>query len=131
MSETLHHKPFGGAAYMRVILGIGIPGLALIAAACSSSTSVANSCGSSGANANVNATSSLSFSPNHTTITHGQSVCWQNSSGIAHTVTSDDGTSFNTSLPNGNIFVHMFPDTGTFTYHCTIHAGMTGSVKVS
>ena len=116
---------------MRTILTLGIAALVGVAAACSSSTSPANSCGSSGASANVNATSSLSFSPNHTTITHGQSVCWQNSSGVEHTVTSDDGTSFNTTLPVGNIFVHMFPDTGTFNYHCTIHAGMTGSVKVN
>jgi plastocyanin len=116
---------------MRVIFGLGIVGAVVVAAACSSSTSPANSCGSSGAAANVNATSSLSFSPNHTTITHGQAVCWQNSSGVEHTVTSDDGTSFNTTLPTGNIFLHTFPDTGTFTYHCSIHAGMTGSVKVN
>ncbi|HZH40863.1 MAG TPA: plastocyanin/azurin family copper-binding protein [Gemmatimonadales bacterium] len=115
---------------MRVILGLGIAGL-LLAAACSSSTSPAQSCGSSGAAANVNATGSLNFSPNHVTITHGQSVCWENVASFTHTVTSDDGTSFNTTLPAGNRFVFVFANPGTFNYHCTIHAGMTGIVTVN
>jgi plastocyanin len=114
---------------MRVTHVAGI-GLVLLAAACSSSTSVANSCGSSGANANVNTASSNNFSPTTTTITHGQSVCWQNSSSVAHTVTADDGA-FNTSLPVGQIFVHTYATAGSFPYHCTIHAGMTGTVTVN
>jgi plastocyanin len=118
---------------MRTLYAIGLGLAAIVAAACSSSTSVANSCGSSGANANVNANGSLQFAPNHTTITHGQSVCWQNTAGFEHTVTSDDGTSFNSDLPAGNIFVHTFPTAGTFTYHCNIHqaSGMTGTITVN
>ncbi len=114
---------------MRTIL-VGGVAIALVAAACSSTTSVANSCGSSGANANVNTTSSNNFSPASTTITHGQKVCWQNSSAVTHTVT-DDGGAFNTTLPVGNIFVHVYPTAGTFPYHCTIHAGMTGTIVVN
>src|SRR5256885_17119236 len=104
--------------------------LACFAIACGSSTSTANSCGSSGANANVNTTSSNQFSPSSATITHGQSVCWQNSSAVAHTVT-DDGGAFDTALPVGQIFVHTYPTAGTFTYHCKNHAGMTGSIHVN
>ena len=114
---------------MRLIHVAGIA-LVLLALACSSSTSVANSCGSSGANANVNTVSSNNFSPASTTITHGQKVCWQNSSAVTHTVT-DNGGAFDTNLPVGNIFVRVYPTAGTFPYHCKIHAGMTGTVVVN
>ncbi len=112
---------------MKPALLVSVAIAAAFGSACSSSTSVANSCGSSGAAANVNATSSNTFSSSHVTITHGQSVCWQNSSSVLHTVT-DDGGAFDTDLPVGNIFVHTYPSPGTFPYHCKIHvaSGMTG-----
>ena len=115
---------------MRATLALGIGVAVLVAAACGSSTSPANSCGSSGATANINTTSSNTFSPDHATITHGQSVCWQASS-VTHTVTSDNGL-FNTSLPAGQIFVYTFATAGSYPYHCTIHApGMTGVITVN
>ena len=110
-----------------VALGVGLT----VAAACSSSTAPAQSCGSSGASANINATGSLNFSPKSATITHGQSVCWENVATFTHTVTSDDGTSFDTNLPAGNRFIYTFANPGTFTYHCKIHSGMTGTITVN
>jgi len=115
---------------MRAVLAVGVPLFALLGLACGSSTSPANSCGSSGASANVNTSSSNQLPHISTKITHGQSVCWQNSSAVAHTVT-DDGGAFDTALPVGQIFVHTYPTAGTFTYHCKNHAGMTGSIHVN
>jgi plastocyanin len=116
---------------MRAVLAISVAVVAVLGAACSgSSTSPANSCGSSGASANVNTTSSNQWSPASTTITHGQSVCWQNSSAVAHTVT-DNGGAFDTDLPVGNIFVHIYTVAGSYPYHCKIHAGMTGTITVN
>src|SRR2546422_3360434 len=115
---------------MRAVLAVGVPLFALLGLACGSSTSPANSCGSSGANANVNTSSSNQFSPSTSTITHGQSVCWQNSSSVTHTVT-DDGSAFDTNLPVGQIFVHTYAAAGDFPYHCKIHPGMTGTVHVN
>jgi plastocyanin len=103
----------------------------LLLAACGSSTSPANSCGSAKADANVNATDSRVFSPQQTTITHGQTVCWQNNGSVPHTVTSNDGTSFNSDLPVGQIFLHTFAVAGSFAYHCNVHSGMTGTVTVN
>ncbi|HEX4602289.1 MAG TPA: hypothetical protein VH116_12910, partial [Gemmatimonadales bacterium] len=60
--------------------------VALVAAGCGSSTSPANSCGSVKADANVGTTSSNNFSPANTTITHGQTVCWQNNTQTLHSV---------------------------------------------
>ena len=114
---------------MRVLLVSAVV-VAAASMACGSSTSVANSCGSSGASANINATSSNSYSPKTATITHGQSVCWQNSSSVLHTVT-DDGGAFDTNLPVGQIFVHTYSSPGTFPFHCKIHLGMTGTITVN
>src|SRR5260370_2853557 len=107
---------------MRAIIGV-VTVVALLGSACGSSTSPASSCGSSGANANVNTTSSNSFSPNTSTITHGQTVCWQNSSSAAHTVT-DDGGAFDTSLPVAQILVHTYATALTYTFPSKIHARM-------
>ena len=116
---------------MRTTLAVGIGLILLLAAACGSSTMPANSCGSSGASANISASDGLTFAPKNATITHGQAVCWQNNGSLAHTVTSDDGTSFNTSLPTGQIFVRTFSTAGSFPYHCTIHADMIGTITVN
>ena len=106
--------------------------LAVVTAACSNSTmSVNNSCSSSGAAATVSATDGLVFSPSSTTVTHGQSVCWQNTGAIAHTVTANNGTSFNANLAGGQTFVQAFPTAGVFAYHCNFHAGMTGTITVN
>ena len=117
---------------MRSILIISSVVVGALITACSSSTSVANSCGSSGANANVNATSSNTFSSSHVTITHGENVCWQNSSSVLHSVT-DSGGAFGTDLPVGQIFVHTYPTAGTFPYFCRFHvaSGMKGTVTVN
>ena len=104
---------------------------AIFSLACSDNTqSVSTLCGSSGS-ATISATDGQVFSPASATITHGQSVCWQNSGTIPHTVTSNDGTSFNSALGVGQIFVHPFPTAGSFPYRCTIHAGMTGTITVN
>jgi plastocyanin len=110
----------------RIALSVAV----VIGTACSSSTSPANSCGSAKAAANVNATDSKVFSPGATTITAGQSVCWQNNGTFQHTVTSNTGL-FDTGLPPGQIFVFTFPVKGSFAYHCNIHTGMTGTITVN
>jgi plastocyanin len=114
---------------MPSVLGVAVA--VLLVAAFGSSTSPANSCGSAKADANVNATDTKVFSPQQTTITHGQTVCWQDNGTVAHTVTSNDGTSFNSDLPVGQIFLHTFPVAGSFPYHCNIHSGMTGTITVN
>jgi plastocyanin len=116
---------------MRAIFAISVAVLLATACGSSTSTSVANSCGTSGAAANVNTpSSSNTFSPTTATITHGETVCWQNSSSVAHTVTADNGD-FDVNLPVGNIFLHTYSTPGTYTYHCKIHAAMTGTITVN
>lgn len=72
------------------------------------------------------------FNPGTVTVKVGTTVKWTNSDNTVHTVTSDNGTTFN----SGNIAVgatYSFTPTvaGNFPYHCNIHAGMVGTLIVT
>ena len=109
--------------------------LALAAVACESSTrpSSTDPCVPSGAAATVGGTDNFAFTPTTVTITVGQSVCWQNTGQLVHTVTDQvtNGTRFNGNLPGGQAFVHTFGFGGSFTYRCNNHSSMTGTIVVN
>jgi plastocyanin len=76
-----------------------------------------------------------SFSPKEVTVTKGSTIHWVNAAAITHTITPDNAGqagvwAAQTVSGSGTAFDHTFDDTGTYAYHCTIHAGMTGTVKV-
>jgi plastocyanin len=73
------------------------------------------------------------FDPPAVSVSKGQTVEWDWVDNSAqHSVTSDDTTTFDSCLQSaGAKFVVTFNSTGDFKYHCTIHAAMTGDVKVS
>ena len=71
------------------------------------------------------------YTPDTVTITSGQSVCWQNTGQLMHTVTEYLGR-FNGSLPGGQTFVHTFTGvTGSIPYYCQQHSNMAGVVVVN
>ena len=71
------------------------------------------------------------FSPASVRIVPGDSVTWRwSSGGVQHTVTSDNGA-FDSGLRVDGSFERIFPDKGTFRYHCAVHPGMTGAVAVA
>jgi plastocyanin len=69
----------------------------------------------------------------NTTIAVGDTVTWTWRGSNSHTVTSDDGTSFdsgNTSQTAGT-FAHTFNAAGSFDYHCNVHGtAMSGTITV-
>jgi len=78
---------------------------------------------------------SFAFSPATLTIKAGTTVTWKNTTAIAHTVTSDDGKSFDSGMANpitaqGGMFSFTFTTPGTFAYHCTIHPFMKATIIV-
>jgi plastocyanin len=81
----------------------------------------------------VDITGGMSFSPGTITVKVGTTVKWTNSDYYSsHTVTSDDGTSFNSgSVASGSSFSYTPTAAGTFPYHCSIHAGMNGTLVVT
>ncbi len=73
----------------------------------------------------------FAFSPAHLSVAPGTTVTWTNKDSVAHTVTSDtsawpDSGSVNT----GQTFSFTFKKAGTYTYHCSIHPSMVGTVTV-
>lgn len=71
------------------------------------------------------------YTPKTVYVNVGDSVTWTNNSDAPHTVDSDTGD----ELGSGNFtedqtFEHAFNATGTFAYHCDIHAYMKGTVVV-
>jgi plastocyanin len=70
-----------------------------------------------------------SFVPGVVTIPVGGNVNWSNSDSIEHHPTADDG-SWNEDLPAGGGAAHSFSTPGTYSYHCSIHPSMTGTITV-
>ncbi len=71
------------------------------------------------------------YGPKTITISAGQSVTWTNEDAIAHTATSDEGTWDTGTINKGESKTVRFANPGTYTYHCTPHPFMTGTVVVT
>lgn len=72
------------------------------------------------------------YDPNTVTVSVGTTATWTNTGAVAHTVTSDDGASFDSgSLDPQATFSFTAATPGTFTYHCTFHPWMTGTLSVT
>ena len=73
-----------------------------------------------------------SYNPSPDTVTVGQTVAWHNSNGTTHTATFVGTGGFNTSnVSAGSRSAAIQMNTaGSYTYHCTIHPAMTGTLVV-
>jgi len=70
--------------------------------------------------------------PATTTVKKGSVVKWYNQDGYTHTVTSDDGTSFDSgNLDAGGTFSYTANTAGSFAYHCKIHSNMKATLVVT
>jgi LPXTG-motif cell wall-anchored protein len=75
-------------------------------------------------------TSDYAYSPSAITVDAGSTVTWTNQGHVpeGHTVT---GSGFDSGvLRNGQSYSHTFSTTGTFSYVCSLHPFMKGSVTV-
>jgi len=79
----------------------------------------------------VQETDALKFNPASSSVKVGDVVEWDNSSSVAHNVTFDAYSNITSSnLNSGDTYQVKFTKAGTYQYHCTIHPGMDGSIKV-
>ena len=127
-------------------LFIAAAAVALIVGACGSSSSTpaasaaapsaaptaAASAGGAASGGSSVSIKNFAFNPATITVAAGGKVDWTNGDSTAHTVTFDD-TSITSSgnVDAGGTFSTTFAKAGTFTYHCTIHSNMKGTVTVS
>jgi plastocyanin len=86
----------------------------------------------------------LEYTPKDSSVKKGESIIWENSVSLTHTVTFDDesmASKSSGSMNKGAKHTVKFDTAGTYSYHCAIpgHAekvgdkwtGMTGNVTVS
>ena len=107
--------------FFKLIGLIAITGL--ITFSCSKGSSYNASTPPSGGNSPVKITmSNMAFSPATVTVTKGTVIKWQNDDAYAHTVNSNDGTTFSSgTIDGGGTFNYTTTTAGTFNYHCLIH----------
>ncbi|HEU0050634.1 MAG TPA: cupredoxin domain-containing protein [Patescibacteria group bacterium] len=71
------------------------------------------------------------FVPQITTVKVGTTVTWTNNDPFNnHTVTSNTGVFDSGVLAPTKTFSFTFPTAGSFSYHCSIHPGMQGTINV-
>jgi plastocyanin len=71
----------------------------------------------------------FAFDPTEVTATAGQVVAWTNTGQAPHTVTFDDGPDCGRANAGGTVAA-QFNEPGEYSFHCTIHPTMVGTVRV-
>ncbi len=75
--------------------------------------------------------SNFVFSPSSLTIKKGDTVIWTNKDLMSHTITSDSGSELESArFGRAETYSHTFNTAGTFSYHCSVHSTMKGTIIV-
>jgi plastocyanin len=118
---------------MRLRLSI-VAGLIGLSVGCGSPSSPSGGSNTTGTPVSIVRGSSTltttAYAPNPISIAPGGTITWTNNDTESHTSTGDDGSWNSGTINPGASFNRTFPNAGTFTYHCTIHPGMIGTVTV-
>lgn len=133
---SIMKKIFGSISRRRLASGTGLLiSLFLISTGCTKSDNTYGDTTGTGTKGGPGANEVFiqgnAFSPSTITVDVNTTVKWTNKDGVVHTVTSDDGSFNSGSIPNNGTFSYTFTTAGTFNYHCAVHTGMTGIVKVN
>jgi amicyanin len=77
----------------------------------------------------------FAFNPQTLTVSTGSTVTWTNMDSVQHQIAADSGQAAiaDFSSPNmaqGSTYSYTFQTAGTWTYHCSIHPTMKGTVIV-
>jgi plastocyanin len=94
-------------------------------------SSPSSSGGASGQSSTGVTISDFKFKPTPLTVQAGAGVNVTNDDSAAHTLTADDGHSFDTgTLDQGSSKTISVTKPGTYPYHCSIHSFMHGTLIV-
>jgi len=96
----------------------------------SSAASTAPGTSTGGGGGNAVTIQNFSFGPATLEVPVGTTVTWTNKDSTNHTATADDGSFDSKAISTGQTFTQTFTTAGTFTYHCSIHTTMTGTITV-
>lgn len=70
------------------------------------------------------------YTPPTLTVAAGTTVVWGNNDITEHTSVSDSGQWNSGNIESGKTFSQKFETPGTYTYHCSIHSFMHGTIVV-
>jgi plastocyanin len=82
---------------------------------------------------NTSTIKNFAFDPSALTVKAGTAVTWTNLDGAPHTIVSDTGSPApfsSDTLQTGASYAFTFTQAGTYTYHCSIHPSMKGTIFV-
>jgi plastocyanin len=122
------HSTFRPITWAAILVSVFLLG---IATGCSSDKgNPYSSGGGGGGNPGANEVwiQNMAFNPTSRTVSAGTTVTWTNKDAAAHTVTGSGWGSGNIS--QNATFAHTFATAGSYSYHCTIHPSMTGTITV-
>jgi plastocyanin len=95
------------------------------------SATASPSAGGSSGTASAITISNFKFSPGTLRVQDGARIKVANDDSAPHTVTADDGHSFDSeTVDSGGSTTIRAPAAGTYSYHCTIHPFMKGKLVV-
>lgn len=102
-----------------------------VMAACGSDSDPDTSTGDENQGPSVVVLEDIAFKPETVSVRAGDTVTWRfEDKGIPHNVVANDD-SFKSDIKDAGVFKHTFEKPGTFSYSCTVHPGMNGTVKVT
>jgi plastocyanin len=117
---------------MRKVL-VAVAALGLLAGACGDSKKSddpkTTTSDAGGAPAAVIKASGTTWTPDDVSIKVGDTVEWDVDGSVVHDLKGDEGISHKASSKFTE--THTFTKAGTFSYQCTIHPGMTGTIEVT
>jgi plastocyanin len=70
------------------------------------------------------------FLPDTLTVKTGETVEWKNEDAVVHTATAEDKTFDSGNIAPGKSWTFVASKPGTYTYICTIHPNMKGTLTV-
>ncbi|MCC7370433.1 MAG: cupredoxin family copper-binding protein [Chloroflexi bacterium] len=73
----------------------------------------------------------FAFAPKQLEVPVGTTVTWTNQDAIQHSVTASDGSFDSGLFTQGGTYAHTFDAPGAYTYVCSRHGSMMGTVVVT
>ena len=72
----------------------------------------------------------FAFAPQSLTVPANSTVTWVNKDDVPHVISSDQGVFKSKALDTDDKYSYTFTKPGTYTYFCSIHPKMTGTIIV-
>ena len=72
----------------------------------------------------------FAFAPQTLTVSANSTVTWVNKDDVPHVIASDQGVFKSKALDTDDKYSYTFTKPGTYTYFCSIHPKMTGTIIV-